>query len=130
MPSSVRDLILQFAQQSHDAPREYPNAGLLQSGNIDLAHRPVHRNPDGNISTERSFSVGTDKGELLLPLIVGGRVVSRAEALAHYRKTGEHLGIFDSPEAANRYATILHFQQWNRYLDPQRAARAFLERRP
>jgi hypothetical protein len=39
---------------------------------------------------------------------VNGKVVSNEEAVEHYRKTGEHLGKFDSPKASTAYAESLH----------------------
>jgi hypothetical protein len=82
--------------------------GLKVSGNIDLTNRPVVANPDGSYSTEKSFSRGTDKGEVLVPSIVNGRMLSQDEAWKHYTKTGEHMGIFDTPEHADTYAEKVH----------------------
>lgn len=85
--------------------------GLLARGNIDLLHRPVVRNPDGSISTVRSVSFNVGGREVLIPTVVNGRVVSNDQALAHYRRTGQHLGMFRNAAAANRYAQLLHRQQ-------------------
>jgi hypothetical protein len=89
--------------------------GLLVPGNINLARRPVVHNKDGSISTVRSFSIGTPRGEVLIPQVVGGGVVPVPVAIRHYKLTGQHLGIFASPAAANRYAIYLHNQQARRY---------------
>jgi hypothetical protein len=89
--------------------------GMIKPGNIDIHHRPVVHNADGSISTVRTISVGTDAGEVLIPTVVGNKVVSNDEALRHYQQTGEHLGIFKTPEAATRYAKTLHEEQAQEY---------------
>jgi hypothetical protein len=42
--------------------------------------------------------------------------VSNEEAIRHYQQTGEHLGIFRTPQAATAYAKSLHDQQAQEYL--------------
>jgi hypothetical protein len=67
----------------------------------------------------RTISIGTDQGEVLIPTVINGRVVSEDQAVAHYRRTGEHLGIFRTPEEATGYAQELHRQQERQYTRPQ-----------
>jgi hypothetical protein len=77
-------------------------------GNIDLRSRPEVRNPHGGISTVLSMSIGTNRGEVLIPRVVAGRILSPQAAIAAYRRSGQNLGVFRSAEDANIYADRLH----------------------
>lgn len=86
--------------------------GLLSPGNIDLTNRPRVTNADGSVSTVRSIGVNVDGREVLIPTVSDdGRVLSNEAAIDAYRRTGRHLGIFDSPDASNAYAQQLHEDQ-------------------
>jgi len=82
--------------------------GQIEAGNIDLSNRPVIKNKDGTVSTEKSFSIGTDQGEVLIPQVVGGKMLSQEAAINHYKKTGEHLGVFQDIPSANAAAEAIH----------------------
>jgi hypothetical protein len=88
--------------------------GLVTPGNIDVNKLPAVQNPDGTISTVRSMSVNIDGKEVLIPTVINGRVVSDEEAIQSYLKTGRHLGIFSSPEAATAYGKSLSAQEAQR----------------
>lgn len=91
--------------------------GMLEFGNIDLANRPTVKNADGSISTVRSISVGVDNGQaVLIPTVVGDKVVSNDEAIKHWQQTGQHLGVFANEDSANAYAERLHEDQARQYL--------------
>lgn len=77
-------------------------------GNLPTDIRNRVRNRDGSISTVRTMSIGTDQGEVLIPTVIGGRVVSDDAAIAHYRRTGENFGVFRTPDEATGYAQDLH----------------------
>lgn len=110
------------------APTPPGPMGQLEAGNIDLNNRPIHRNPDGSISTVRSASFGIDGKEVLLPTIApDGSPLTDQQAIALYMRTGQHLGKFSTPDAATNYAQKLHEDQAAKYLPmaaAQDAARA------
>jgi hypothetical protein len=92
--------------------------GLMVPGNINTHRRPVVRNADGSISTVRSMTfTNPDGSAVLVPSVIEGRgIVSPQEAFKYYQQTGQHLGIFDTPDNADAYAKSLHEQQAQEYL--------------
>ena len=90
-------------------PKTVP--GMTAPGNIDITTRPRVQNQDGSVSTVRSMGVNIDGKEVLIPTVVDGKVVSDEEAIAHYKQTGENLGVFSSAAASSAYAEKLHNQQ-------------------
>jgi hypothetical protein len=91
--------------------------GLISPGNINIHQRPVVQNADGSVSTVRSMTFTTPDGKaVLVPSVIAGRgIVSPQEAYKYYQQTGQHLGVFDTPEAADAYAQALHEQQATEY---------------
>ena len=97
--------------------------GQYGEGNIDLHNRPIYKNADGTISTVDSVTFQIDDKYVVLPTIVrdekgkAKRLEEDEEIVAHYAKTGEHLGEFDNLEEANAYAYKLHTAQAYYYSD-------------
>jgi hypothetical protein len=85
--------------------------GLVKPGNIDINDRPPVKNSDGSVSTVRSITITVGDKAVLIPTVVGGRVVSNAEAIAHFKQTGQNLGMFKDEGSADAYAEKLHQQQ-------------------
>lgn len=97
--------------------------GQFGRGNVDLYNRPIYKNADGSISTVESVTYKVGDKYVLLPSIVRGengtakRLETDEEIFAHYEKTGEYLGEFDTLEEANAYAIKLHSAQDYYYSD-------------
>jgi hypothetical protein len=95
-------------------PKKYD--GMIERGNLDLNHRPVVGMPDGSIATVRSITIEEDGQYILIPTISkDGRVLTNDQAIEEYHNTGEHLGVFNSEEAADKYANELHESQAKLY---------------
>lgn len=127
-PSGVMDLET-FRKEFEKGlePPQVPKApppGMVSPGNIDLAKRPVVKNPDGTISTLRSMSFqDQDKREVLIPTLDDdGAELSPEQAIQKYRNTGQHLGKFDSTDSANAYAKQLSRDQEAKFKVPEALA--------
>jgi len=90
--------------------------GVIVPGNIDLKARPIVERGNGMYSTVASSSFNIDGKEVLLPTVhPGGYMMSPEQTVQRYKQTGEHLGIFNSTKAADRYAQKLHESQAKEY---------------
>ena len=106
--------LLSTSQRAHGGVIRKDQGGLVTPGNIDVSKLPAVRNLDGTVSTVRSMSVNINGKEVLIPTVINGRVVSDEEAIQSYLKTGRHLGMFSSPEAATAYGKSLSSQEAQR----------------
>lgn len=99
----------------------YNKIGQYGEGNIDLYNRPIYTNEDGTISTVDSVTFEIDGKFVVLPSIVADengnavRLTNSDDIVAHYAKTGEYLGKFDTLADANGYANSLHYAQQYHY---------------
>jgi hypothetical protein len=92
--------------------------GLIEAGNIDILSRPQVKLPDGKVATVHTMSFYDKKNgyEVLVPMISpDGKMMSHDEARDFYKKTGQHLGKFETPDLATQYAHKLHEQQAEYY---------------
>jgi hypothetical protein len=113
-PEELEHLQADLKEHYNDSlkPETEQDGKPIIPGNIDLTNRPRVRNADGSISTVRSKSYGINGKEVLLPTVSeDGRIMSDQETLGQYKRTGRHLGIFNSPEEATKYAKQLHEDQ-------------------
>jgi hypothetical protein len=86
--------------------------GLRVPGNIDLNNRPRVLTPEGKTATVRSIGIGTDEGEVVIPTVSDdGQLLTNDQAIELYRRTGKHLGIFDTPENGDEFGRMLHEAQ-------------------
>lgn len=89
---------------------------LIQQGNIDLTNRPKVRNPDKSYSTVRSITITDDQGRgINIPTVIDGKVVEPKEAIEHFRKTKQHLGVYKTEQEALDAAKKLHEEQEKMY---------------
>lgn len=83
--------------------------GILEVGNVNLVDRPAIPTPDKGYQTVYTMTAGIDNGKTaLLPTVIEGKQYSPKEAFNHFKKTGEHLGIFKSQEHADAFDEQLH----------------------
>jgi len=93
------------------APYLPPAPGLVERGTLDPYNRTRVPRPGGGYETMLTRGIELDGGRIaIIPSVVGGRELTREQAIEHFRQTYEHFGIFDSREAADAYDKALHDQ--------------------
>jgi len=90
---------------------------MIELGNINISDQPLIRNSDGTVSNLRSISVGDERGEILIPTVADNppRIMTNKEAIEEFRRTGRHLGIFKTPQAATAFAKKLSAEQARKF---------------
>lgn len=112
------DFLRQAPKNSPMLYSVYSKASMpIEMGNINLYNRPQVKNPDGSVSTVKSISIGigdetSPNKTALIPLVhPDGYIMNNEEAISWFKKSKQHLGIFENQEVANKYAENLHQQQ-------------------
>lgn len=121
---TLTDRIAQVELRGNDVSRiQLPVIGMAEKGNIDLDKRiPVKITQKmidtygdignvGDVMTEHSFSFPYQGQEVLVPRMIEGQLFTEEQAKQHFVDTGQHLGKFESTEAADAYAEALHMRQ-------------------
>lgn len=93
-----------------------PPVGPITPGNIDITQqRPGYVNPDGSTSTIRSIGVGGGQGETVIPTVADGQNLQSfilqnpyLPAIQRFRQTGQNLGTFGTPQAADNAGEFFH----------------------
>lgn len=109
-----------------DLPLENVGDGryVLRSGDgvvttLPRYEKPVIRNPDGSVSTERTITVEADGKHFLVPTIVNGKEVSKDEAVNLWQAgKNKAVGEFSTAQDAER-AAIARSASIGRILAPQ-----------
>lgn len=107
---------------SRKAPVETKVPGQLEAGNIDVSKIAPVNNKNGSQSTVKSISVNIDGVEVLIPSVVGGKVVSEEKAIETYLRTGNHLGKFKTEKDATAFAKKLHEKEATRIAPKKKQA--------
>ena len=77
-------------------------------GNIQLEHLPKVWKDNGEYEILKTITSEIDGKTVLLPTIINGKEVTNKKAIEHYKKTGEHLGVFKTREEADTYDEQMH----------------------
>ena len=107
---------------SRKATVETKVPGQIEAGNIDVSKITPVKNKDGSQSTVKTISVGIDGQEVLIPTVIGGKIVSEEKAIETYLRTGNHLGKFKTEKDATAFAKKLHEKEATRIAPKKKQA--------
>ena len=93
---------------------------VLASPTINLKKVPIVKNNmpgEGGYSTVRTASFGIGGGELLLPTVVKGKILSNTNAFNAFANGGykDHLGVYANSAAASKAAEVIHLSEANKF---------------
>lgn len=93
---------------------------VLASPTINLKKVPIVKNNmpgEGGYSTVRTASFGVGGGELLLPTVVQGKILSNTNAFNAFANGGykNHLGVYANSAAASKAAEVIHLSEANKF---------------
>ena len=91
--------------------RVEPPPGFMDEGevgNIDVSKRGPVPTGGGQVATVRSIGIEENGEHIVIPTVVGNKIVSDDEAVQHYHETGEYLGKFKDQASADTFAQTLH----------------------
>ena len=93
---------------------------VLASPTINLKKVPIVKNNmpgKGGYSTVRTASFGVGGGELLLPTVVQGKILSNTNAFNAFANGGykNHLGLYANSAAASKAAEVIHLSEANKF---------------
>ena len=90
-------------------PKKQQGGPITTPGYVPVGMYPKYTNPDGTVSNEVSMGMNIDGREMLLPSFWEGSRHDANDVEDRYRKTGEHLGVFNSVEDADRGAQLREY---------------------
>jgi hypothetical protein len=104
---------------SRDLVGELP--GMIDAPTDELLKRAKRTNPDvattshpispTGYSNTRSFSIGDERGQLLIPQVVDGFLLTPKDAIRHALRTNKHLGRYNTIDDAEKSAKQIHEAQ-------------------
>ena len=129
----INQMMYLFAKNNQAQPTVVQKGGtILSMGDYDVTtapkkgnyllpdiNRPSYKDESGNRRSEYKMGFNVDGKETLIPSVVGGKQLTEDEAVARYRKTGLHMGQYNTPEEAD-YAARSRTAKYNMLEDPIR----------
>jgi hypothetical protein len=64
-------------------------------------NRPSYKNEEGQTVSENKVTVGFDDGEYVIPTVIDGKQLTEEQAIAEFKRTGLHMGKFNSSNDAD-----------------------------